>query len=92
MPTDAQQQDEVGPLRSQLRLSLLSTHGPLLSGEALATAMGFRSQASLRQARLRGQVGVPLFTVPRRRGWFALTQDVADWLAEVRSRGNPNGE
>ena len=91
MPADVQHQDVVEPLRSQLRGSLLSAHGPLLSGEALATAMGFRSQASLRQARLRGQLGVPLFTVPCRRGWFALTQDVADWLAEMRSRGRPNG-
>lgn len=71
-------------LRTQLRESLLRLHGPLLGGAPLVAALGHRSTASLRQARRRGQVAVPLFVVPNRRGWFALTQDVADWLAEMR--------
>jgi hypothetical protein len=72
-------------LKDQLRETLLRLHGPLLGGEPLVSALGHRSAASLRQARRRGQIGVPLFTVPNRRGWFALTQDVADWLAEMRT-------
>lgn len=72
-------------LKTQLRESLLRLHGPLLGGNPLAAALGHRSAASLRQARRRGQIGVPLFTVPNRRGWFALTQDVADWLADMRT-------
>lgn len=72
-------------LKDQLRETLLRLHGPLLGGEPLVSALGHRSAASLRQARRRGQIGVPLFTIPNRRGWFALTQDVADWLAEMRT-------
>lgn len=72
-------------LRAELRESLLRLHGPLLGGESLASALGHRSAASLRQARRRGQVAVPMFTVPNRRGWFALTLDVADWLAAMRA-------
>lgn len=81
--------DPPGPLprlRAELRESLLRLHGPLLGGEALASALGHRSAESLRQARRRGQVAVPLFTVPNRRGWYALTQDVADWLTATRAR------
>jgi hypothetical protein len=78
-------------LKVQLRESLLRLHGPLLGGKPLVLALGHRSVESLRQARRRGQVAVPLFTVPNRRGWFALTQDVADWLASVRS-GTSVGE
>jgi len=76
-------------LKDQLRESLLRLHGPLLGGESLASALGHRSAASLRQARRRGQVSVPMFTVPNRRGWFALTQDVANWLATMRAGASP---
>ena len=67
-----------------MRESMLRLHGPLLGGDVLIAALGHRTAASLRQARRRGQVVVPLFTVPNRRGWFALTLDVADWLADIR--------
>lgn len=66
-------------------------HGPLLGGEALIAALGHRNAASLRQARRRGQVSITLFTVPNRRGWFALTQDVADWLADIRLQAEKKG-
>jgi len=78
-------------LKAQLRESLLRLHGPLLGGAPLVAALGHRSAASLRQARRRGQVAVPLFTVQNRRGWFALTQDVADWLAEMRREATARG-
>lgn len=50
----------------------------------MVAALGHASAASLRQARKRGQVTVPIFTLPKRRGFFALTRDVAEWLAEAR--------
>jgi hypothetical protein len=61
--------------------SLLKAHGPLLSGSGLALALGHRSVAALRIARRRGQINVQLFRLPNRRGVFAFTKDVADWLA-----------
>lgn len=79
-------------LQAELRESLLRSHGPLLGGGALVAALGHRSAASLRQARRRGQVAVTLFTVPNRRGWFALTQEVADWLVSVRLKSEQRGE
>jgi hypothetical protein len=71
-------------LQLELRESLLRMHGPLLGGEALVAALGHKNAASLRQARRRKQVAITLFTFPNRRGWFALTQDVAGWLANFR--------
>lgn len=76
--------DVCDPLRRQLRESLLRLHGPLMGGQALMTALGHKSAASMRQAKRRGQISVVLFPVPNRRGLFALTQDVADWLARMR--------
>ncbi|MEQ1933951.1 MAG: hypothetical protein ABL962_08745 [Fimbriimonadaceae bacterium] len=79
------------PLQQELRETLLRMHGPLLGGEALVAALGHKNAASLRQARRRGQVAITLFTVPNRRGWFALTQDVADWLANIRLQAQQKG-
>lgn len=79
------------PLQQELRETLLRMHGPLLGGKALVAALGHKNPASLRQARRRGQVAITLFTVPNRRGWFALTQEVADWLANIRMNAQQKG-
>ncbi len=71
-------------LSTELRLEMGMLYGPLLGGEPLLRALGQASVDGLRQARHRGQVAVPLFTLPKRRGYHALTRDVADWLAAAR--------
>ena len=72
-------------LREQLRASLEARHGPLMGGAPLQAALGHRSAAALRQARRRGKLDVALFTLPKRRGLFALTSEVANWIAEARA-------
>ncbi len=80
---DIQQMRLSKPLIGQLYEDLLARHGPILGGADLAKAMGYRSLAAFRQARRRGQVEVDLFTLPNRRGVFALSIDVARWLAHT---------
>ena len=80
---DTQQILQSRPLVVQLYEDLLERHGPILGGVDLAQAMGYRSLAAFRQARRRGQVEVSLFTLPNRRGVFALGLDVARWLADA---------
>lgn len=72
-------------LKAALREEMESRHGPLLGGTTLVAALGLKSAAALRQARKRGHVAVAVFTLPKRRGVFALTRDVADWLAQARA-------
>lgn len=67
-----------------MRQEMEQLHGPLLGGMKLVAALGHANAASLRQARRRGRVPVPLFSLPQRRGFFALTRDIADWLTEAR--------
>lgn len=62
---------------------LVEGHGPLLSGEDLWRSLGFRNSAAFRQAKLRGQLNVRVFSLPNRRGTFAFTHDVADWLRSL---------
>lgn len=74
-------------LHAELREALEAKHGPLLGGRTLVTSLGHNTSASLRQAQKRGQVSVSLFNLPHRRGYFALTNDVAAWLARARLSG-----
>lgn len=77
------QQPQPRLLVEQLYEDLRARHGPILGGGDLAQAMGYRTLAAFRQARRRGQVEVALFTLPNRRGVFALGLDVARWLANA---------
>ena len=84
-------QSEFERLKDELRREMEASRGPLLGGVALAHALGLESLAALRQARRRGRVSVNLFSLPQRRGYFALTGDVAEWLARARL-GIPDAE
>ncbi len=72
-------------LADLLERDLLARYGaPLLGGDDLRSALGYPSVEALRQAIARGTVPVPVFAVEHRRGKFALTKDVAAWLAKLR--------
>ncbi len=75
--------DSDAPLINVLYEDLRSQHGPILGGADLSKALGYRSLAAFRQARRRGQVEVKLFSLPNRRGVFALGIEVAHWLAKA---------
>lgn len=76
-------------LETELRESLERRYGPLLTGASLRQALGYPSAAAYRQARRRQQLPVTVFCLPNRRGSFALTLEVAAWLARSRhDRGN----
>lgn len=79
-------------VREAIMSSLDQAHGPLLKGEGLANALGYKNLASLRQAKKRNQVGVALFELPNRKGLYALTAEVADWLATCRLRADRDSE
>lgn len=69
-----------------LERELTTQHGPMMTGEPLRVALGYPSKESFRQAFVRKTVPIPIFTLERRRGKFALTKDVAAWLASQRER------
>lgn len=71
---------------NSLAQALMTKHGPLMSGAALWRSLGFRSAAAFRKARSRDQVSVHVFRVPDRRGAYAFTRDVAEWLTDLESQ------
>lgn len=65
---------------------LFDRYGPALGGRDLYAALGFKTYASFHRSKQRGEVGVHVFPLPGRRGWFALTADVAAWLEKQAGR------
>lgn len=87
-PPDANETVEIDnedKLAQEIEHGLHERHGPMLGGAALYRALGFPTAAALRQAVSRGRIPVPLFDIENRRGRFALTRDVALWLARCRA-------
>lgn len=76
-----------------LENKLYELHGPMMTGDMLYKALGYTTADAFRQAVSRKTVPVEVFSIPRRRGTFALTKDVAKWIAEqkVNSQTNKSG-
>lgn len=77
---------DIEKLRDQLERKLNADHGPLISGKDLRRVLGFKTDAAFRRTRNKGLIDIPIFDFPGRKGKFALTQDVATWMAAARAR------
>ena len=75
-----------------MEMQLIEKHGPLMTGPALWQALGFSSSAAFRKARSRGHIGLAVFSIPQRRGAYAMTRDVAHWLADLEREARTNEE
>lgn len=75
---------EINRLALVLERGLVDRYGLMLGGTNLSAALGYKSQAAFRQAAVRNTVPVPIFAIPRRKGKFALSHEVARWMAEQR--------
>jgi hypothetical protein len=73
-------------LTSLLERELMQLHGPMMTGESLCVALGYPSKDAFRQAVARKSTPIPVFGIEKRRGKFALTKDVAAWLATQRDQ------
>jgi hypothetical protein len=82
----------VEQLAQQLEQDLLHLYGsPLITGEDLQRALGYRSIDALRKAIVRKSIPVSVFSIEHRRGKYALIKDIARWLAK-ESLMNKNKE
>ena len=70
----------------QLRVRLESKHGPLMSGEYLSQALGFQTMTAFRQAYRRELLSVHVFSIHNKKGKYALTEDVAYWIASQSAK------
>lgn len=71
-------------LTNDLFHELLTLHGPMMTGTSLYRALGYHTSDSFRQAIYKQTLPIAVFSIPKRRGKFALTKDVATWIALQR--------
>jgi hypothetical protein len=71
-------------IANSLEQQLVERYGVMISNENLRQVLGYTSMSAFRQALKRQTVGVPVFGMPNLRGKFALTKDIAEWLAAQR--------
>ncbi len=71
-------------LEPQMQDIMLKEYGPLMGGEDLRRALGYRTWSAFARAVRSESLGVSVFDIPGRRGKFALTREVASWLTRVR--------
>lgn len=67
-------------------LSLYIPNTPILSAAETARLLGFPTREALGKARLAGRLPVRMFKIEGRRGWFASTQQVREWLEASLNR------
>lgn len=75
---------EIDALASELEVALRDRYGLMVGSTALWRELGYSSYEAFRKAKQRGRIEVPLFDVPNRRGSFALSREVANWIARQR--------
>lgn len=71
-------------LANEFEQGLLQRYGPVVGQDELRQALGYSSQDAFRQALARGRLPVPVFSIAGRRGKYALSKDIALWLAQLR--------
>lgn len=69
---------------SELKETLLDRYGPVISGGDLISCLGYPSSGAFRKALSRKTAPDFIFTLKNRKGKFALTTDVAAWLARSK--------
>ena len=72
--------------RQEIRSDLQHKFGLLVGGSDLAKLLGFKTMNAFRQAVRRKALPIKVFELENRRGKFALSEDLAHWLATLKAR------
>ena len=65
---------------NELTRHMLLRYGSTMGGRELYNALGFKTYAAFYRSKQKGELGVTVFSLPGRRGLYALTTDVSHWL------------
>jgi hypothetical protein len=76
-------------LETRLLEALIRDWGYVVGSAGLRQALGYPTQAALRQAIAKGVVPVEVFEIHGRKGPFALAHDIAQWLARQGAKAAP---
>ncbi len=59
---------------------LLNRYGPLLGGDELVIILGYKTKSAFYRSIRTKTLGIEVFNIAGRKGKFALTENVANWL------------
>ena len=71
------------PIKSKMEEQLTDKYGPLIGGADLWKTMGFKTHAAFKRAQRLGLLDMHVFEIKNRKGYFALTHDLASWIEKV---------
>lgn len=74
------------------RRELVGVLGPVLGGAQLAAALGYRTADAFGKAARTNRLPIPTFSIAGRRGRYAMTIDLANWLWAVRNASHQNDQ
>lgn len=69
-----------------LEQELTEMYGGVIGNADLRQVLGYKSFSSFNRAVRMGLLGVKVFEIESRRGKFALTSDIANWLCELKNQ------
>lgn len=70
--------------KKQFEAELLDRYGELIGGALLSKVLGYASLDAMKRAIERKTLEIPTFFIKGRRGRYALTVDVANWLLNCK--------
>ena len=79
-------------LTTELEAILTERYGLMLPSRVLWKLLGYPSTDAWRKAIQRKTRPVPIFQIPERNGYFALSRDVAVWIAKARMSAEESTE
>lgn len=74
-------------IESPLAHRLFREYGAVVGGQDLTKLLGFRTYSTFRMALTQGRIGVRVFSIMGRKGKFALTDEIAEWLLKQAHSG-----
>lgn len=63
---------------------LAEKYGEVIGNADLRFVLGYKSFSSFNRAVRKNQVGINIFEIENRRGKFALTKDIEEWLEVLK--------
>jgi hypothetical protein len=70
----------------RLKEEFVRLNGFIVGGSALWKALGFSTYAAFYRSWSKGTLGVRVFAIPGRKGQFALSEDVVEWVVRMAER------
>lgn len=67
-------------MANNFRETLLSAYGPIMDAKTVCKVLYYPSVAALLAAKARGRIAFPILELKGRRGYFASTEDIAEYL------------